>query len=276
MKELDELISPLIHKGQSIAHIYSNHVEEIKCSRRTLYTYIDKSIFSARNIDLRRRVKYKPRKKATRSSIISRAFRIGRTYDDFQKMMKEKPSTSVVEMDTVEGIKGGKVLLTMMFRNCSLMLIFLLNSKTQEEVKRVFDELIALLGLEVFRSLFPVILTDNGIEFQSPLSLERTVNEEIRTRIYYCNPHSSWQKGMIEKNHEYIRFVIPKGKSFDKYIQEDFTMLVNHINSEARDSLNGCTPYQLSLLLLNNQLHANLELQRIEPDEVTLSPDLLK
>lgn len=107
MKELDEFISPLIQKGQSIAHIYSNHTQEIKCSRRMLYTYIDKSVFSVRNLDLRRRVKYKPRKKATKSSIINKAFRNGRTYDDFQKMLKENPSASVVEMDTVEGIKGG-------------------------------------------------------------------------------------------------------------------------------------------------------------------------
>lgn len=81
---------------------------------------------------------------------------------------------------------------------------------------------------------------------------------------------------MIEKNHEYIRFVVPKGKTFDKYTQKNLTMVANHINGEARDSLNGCTPYQLSLLLLNNQLHANLQLQEIAPDEVTLIPDLLK
>jgi IS30 family transposase len=276
MRELDALVSPLIQRGQSIAHIYSSHAKEIKCSRRTLYTYIDKSIFSVRNLDLRRRVKYKPRKKPTNSSLIDRAFRIGRTYDEFQKMLKENLSASVVEMDTVEGTKGGKVLLTMMFRRCSLMLIFLLNSKTQEEVKRVFDELTDMLGVEILKSLFPVILTDNGAEFQNPLSLEYTDNEEKRTKIYYCNPHSSWQKGMIEKNHEYIRFVVPKGKTFDKYTQKEITMLANHINSEARDSLNGCTPYQLSLLLLDNQLHRNLKLQGIAPDEVTLIPDLLK
>jgi len=276
IKELDELISPLIQKGQSIAHIYSSHAQEIKCSRRTLYNYIDKSVFSVRNLDLRRRVRYKPRRKATKISIINKAFRIDRTYEDFQKLLKEDPSTSIVEMDTVEGTKGGKVLLTMMFRKCSLMLIFLLNSKTQEEVKRVFDELTIILGLETFKSLFPVILTDNGSEFQAPLSLEYTRSREMRTKIYYCNPHSSWQKGMIEKNHEYIRFIVPKGKSFDKYTQNDLTLMANHINSEARDSLNGCTPYQLSRLLLNNLLHLNLQLQEIARDEVTLVPHLLK
>ena len=179
-------------------------------------------------------------------------------------------------MDTVEGTKGGKVLLTMMFRNCSLMLAFLLESKTQENVQRVFNELTELLGIEVFNTLFPVILTDNGIEFQNPSLLECTESGETRTKIYYCNPNSSWQKGMIEKNHEYIRFVVPKGKTFDIYTQEDITLMVNHINSEARDSLNGCTPFKLSQLLLNNRLHSGLSLKAIAPDEVMLRPELLK
>lgn len=276
IRELDSLVSPLILKGQSIAHIYNHHSQEIKCSRRTLYTYIGKSVFTARNLDLRRKVRYKPRKKATQSSILDREFRKGRSYDDFQKLLKENPSLAVVEMDTVEGRKGGKVLLTMMFRNCSLMLAFLLESKTQENVQRIFDELTNQLGVEVFQSLFPVILTDNGPEFQNPSAMENTVDGEVRTKLYYCNPHSSWQKGAIEKNHEYIRMVVPKGKPFDHYIQKDITLMVNHINSEARDSLNGCTPFKLSLLLLNNQLHQALSLQEIPPDEITLKPQLLR
>lgn len=273
---LDELISPLLRKGQSIAHIYSNHASEIPCCRKTLYNYIDKSVFTARNIDLRRRVRYKPRRKSTRVSLSAREFRIGRTYEDFQRHMKEHPNTAVVEMDTVEGTKGGKVFLTMMFRSCSLMLIFLLEEKTQECVKKVFDFLDHTLSTNVFRALFPVILTDNGTEFQDPLRLMCNEDGEIRTRIFYCNPHSSWQKGMIERNHEYIRLVLPKGKSFDKYTQRNINLLMNHINNEARDSLNGCTPYKLSLLLLNNQLHSELHLQEIAPDDVMLRPELLK
>ncbi len=109
--KMDSLVSPLIQKGQSIAHIYINHAEEIGCSRRTLYNYIDQSVLTVRNLDLRRRVKYKPRRRSTKTSI-----------------------------------KGGKVILTMMFRMCSLMLMFLLESKTQSEVKRIFDNLTVALG----------------------------------------------------------------------------------------------------------------------------------
>lgn len=275
---LDGLISPLLKKGQSLAHIYANHSSEIPCSRRTLYNYIDQSVFTARNLDMRRRVRYKIRKKATRVSLLVREFRIRRTYDDFLQLMKECPDTPVVEMDTVEGSRGDghKTLLTLFFRNCSLMLIFLLREKTQDQVTKVFDYLTDALGIEIFRSLFPVILTDNGTEFQSPDRLEKTTQGEVRTNIYYCNPHSSWQKGMIEKNHQYIRFVIPKGQSLQMYTQKDITLLMNHINSEARDSLNGCTPFKLSLILLSNKLHQELNLVEIPPDDVLLRPELLK
>lgn len=275
---IDALISPLLKKGQSLAHIYAHHGSEIPFCRKTLYNYIDKSVFTARNIDLRRRVRYKVRKRPTRVSVTARAFRVGRMYEDFCKLMKEHPDTPVVEMDTVVGGtgKGSKVFLTMFFRNCSLMLIFLLEEKTWAHVTKVFNWMSEGMGTEAFRELFPVILTDNGTEFQKPIFLERDAKGNERTKIYYCNPNSSWQKGMIEKNHTYIRLVVPKGESLEQLTQEDATMLMNHINSEARDKLNGCTPFNLSLLLLNNQLHDLLHLEEIAPDDVSLRPRLLK
>lgn len=277
---LDDLISPLLKQGQSLAHIYAFHGHEIPCSRKTLYNYIEQGVFTARNIDLRRKVRYKckPRKSGTRISLAAKEFRIGRTYEDFQKYIQKNPSVSVVEMDTVEGGRENstQAFLTMFFRNCSLMLIFVLEEKTQERVIDVFDLLTEKLGIKVFQELFPVILTDNGAEFQFPARLECDENGEIRTKLFYCNPNSSWQKGMIEKNHEYIRYVIPKGVSLDPYNQADATLLMNHINSEARDSLNGCTPFRLSQLLLNNALHKLLKLQEIPADEVSLKPALFK
>lgn len=221
---LDTLISPLLAQGQSLAHIYAFHGHEIPCSRKTLYNYIDQGVFTAKNIDLRRKVRYKckPRKTGTRVSLAAKEFRIGRTYEDFQKFTQENPDIPVVELDTVEGGRDNstQAFLTIFFRNCSLMLIFVLQEKSQDQVIKVFDYLTEKLGIKVFQKLFPVILTDNGVEFQFPERLECDKNGEIRTKIFYCNPNSSWQKGRIEKNHEYIRYVIPKGQSLDHYKRE--------------------------------------------------------
>lgn len=276
LDKIDKLVAPLIHKGQSISHIYSTHAEDIGCSRTTLYSYIDHNILSVKNIDLPRKVKYKPRKKSTTYTNDYADFRKQRTYEDFCKYMAENPNIPVVEMDTVIGkTESKKVLLTLFFRNCSLMLIILLPNKSQGAVISALNMLCDDVGIEHFRKLFPVLLTDNGSEFQNPEALECDRFGELKTKVFYCHPNSSWEKGMIEKNHEFIRYIIPKGRSFDKYTQEDITLLMNHINSIARDSLNGCTPYKLSRYLLDNKLHDVMGLTEIVPDDVILKPYLL-
>ncbi len=278
LQEIDLLVSPLIRKGQSIAHIYATHGKELDCSRTTLYSYIDRCALSVRNIDLPRKVKYKPRKNPTKFTETSNAdFRVGRTYEDFCDYLSQNPMTQVVEMDTVIGKKdSNKVLLTLFFRSCSLMLIILLPNKSQEAVIAALNWLCECVGIDSFKRLFPVILTDNGTEFQYPEALETDLNGELKTHLFYCHPNCSWEKGMIEKNHEFIRMILPKGQSFDKLDQDDITLLMNHINSIARDSLNGCTPYKLSRYVLDNALHDAMNLQEIAPDDVFLKPQLLK
>ena len=73
----------------------------------------------------------------------------------------------IVEMDTVEGSKGGSVLLTMQFRSCNFMLIFLLARNTQADVCEIFEAIETVLGTEKMQELFEVVLTDNGAEFKN-------------------------------------------------------------------------------------------------------------
>jgi len=276
LDKLNKLVTPLIKNGQPIAHIYASHGAEIPCSRRTLYDYIDQGFLSAMNIDLPRKVRYKPRKKRREPLRMEPNYSRGRTYLDFNKYIEKNPGISIVEMDTVEGIKGGKSLLTMFFRNSSLMLCFLLTDLRQETILDVLEWLYEELGEEIFRKTFPVILTDRGTEFQCPSAIEFDGDRSRRTRLYYCDPQCAWQKGALEKNHGFIRYVVPKGKPFDFYTQEDITLMTNHINSLARDSLGGNTPFDLAELLQNGKLFRKLKLKRIKPDDVYLKPGLLK
>ncbi len=275
LNTLDELISPLIRKGQSIAHIFSNHKHEIECSERTLYNYFEMNAFTARNIDLPRKVRYKPRKKVKVPKKCG-AYRVGRTYEDFNAYLDSNLGTSVVEMDTVIGRKGGKVLLTLFFRNCSLMIAILLDAGTQECVLSAINTIYDAIGDTAFKASFPIILTDNGAEFQSPATLENDGEGNARTKIFYCEPMASYQKPHIEKNHEYIRYVLPKGKSFDQLTQAKVTLMINHVNSTSRTSLNRQTPFKLAELLLPESLLESLSLKMIPPDEVHLKPALLK
>lgn len=273
--DIDELVTPLIRNGQSIAHIYAKHSGEIPFTSRTLYNYVAQNVLSVKNIDLPRKVKYKPRK-GPRQPRKEHAWLEGRRYSNFMELLQDYPDTPVVEMDTVEGSTGGKVLLTMLFRTSRCMLAFLLPSRKQEHVLEVFNRLEYALGTILFLKTFPVILTDNGSEFLNPVLLETGFDSFVRTSVYYCDPNASYQKGSLEKNHEYIRYVIPKGKSLDDCTQEDITLMINHINSTARDSLNGRTPFELASLLLDRFVLETLGLKKIEHDDVLLKPSLLR
>lgn len=276
LNQINCVVSPLIRQGQSIAHIYATHQDHLPCSKRSLYSYIESNLLTMKNIDLPRKVKYQPRRSRKVRELSNPAYRDGRSYNDLENYLSLYPETNVVEMDTVEGGRSGKVLLTLYFRNCSFMLVFLLEHNSQKCVAEVFDLLEELLGFKVFKTLFSIILTDNGPEFKRPDLLEFNVKNNQRTKIFYCNPYESWQKGRIEKNHEFIRYIRPKGKPFNPYIQEDITLMANHINSVARASLNNRTPFELAHLLLNKKLFKVLGLKAIPHDEVILKPLLLK
>ena len=277
--DLDKLLTPLIkEQHQSISHIYANHPDEIKFSRTTMYNYVNLGVFSFKNIDLPRKVKYKKRKENEKQRIRREtAIRKGRTYEDFKEYIGKHSECSIVEMDTVEGIKGGKVFLTLILRQSRFMLIYLMDNKTMECVERAFKNIKQILGVEIFKKVFEVVLTDNGSEFFNPLSVE--VDEEtgeIISHIFYCDPGASWQKGTIEKNHEFIRYVLPKGSSFDELTQEKANILMSHINSTSRDSLNGKTPYDGTLLILDEEIINKLGVTKVKADDVNLSPKLLK
>lgn len=279
LQALNDLISPLILKGQPLSHIFAVHGDEIPVCRRTLYNYLDQRVFQARNIDLPRRVRYKKRKRQTspRTRNMKQVYRNKRTYKDFERFMEAHPECDVVEMDTVKGSRdAGKCLLTLLFRSCNFMLVILLPRCTQECVINAINTLTETIGLHTFRKYFPVILTDNGSEFKNPYDIEKTADGKHRTYVFYCDPYVSNQKGKLEKNHEFIRYIIPKGHSMHRYTQEDINLMTSHINSLARDSLNGATPFDLAEILLDKKIPLLTGLKKVSPDEVMLKPELIE
>lgn len=205
-------------------------------------------------------------------------YRKGRTYTDFTSFMEQNPKLPIVEMDTVLGARNsGKVLLTMLFRDTNFMLIFLLTDKSHQSVLNIFEKLTSLLGLELFKKLFPVILTDNGTEFKGVHNLEFTENGARRTRIFYCDPQASWQKGRIEKNHVLIRQILPKGTKFSILEDTDTHLITCHVNSVIRELFDNQTPFDLMMQKEEyKKLLDILALQPIPLDEVLLKPALLK
>ena len=273
---IDKEISPLLKDNkQPINHIFTYKQDILPFSKVTFYNYINKNVFTFRNIDLPRKVKYKPRESTGTPKVkTDKKCRINRTYLDYQNYITNHPNANIVQMDTVEGTIGGKVFLTLLFVKTNLMLIYLLDNQTTACVKSVFEYIKETIGIENYKKYFEVVLTDNGSEFSNPLDIEIDYNTgEIVSHLFYCDPNASWQKGEIEKNHEFIRYVLPKGTSFDNLTQDDANLLMNHINSTCRVSLDGKSPYDSSLHM---SFLKNLNLYKIPPSLVNLSSNLLK
>lgn len=276
LQKLDDLISPLIKQGQSIKLIYANHKNEINCSIRCLYNYIEMGLLSVKNIDLPRKIRYKVRNQNQNSKKKDYSYRIGRTYEDFQNMLKENPNAHIVEMDTVIGTaETGKVLLTLLFREFNFMIARLLPDKSSKSVKDELDNIEKIIGTELYKRVFKYILTDNGGEFQRPAELETSIDGSKRSSIYYCEPNRSDQKAKVEKNHEYIRYIIPKGTSMDNYIQDDIDLMMSHINSTAREVLNFAIPYDMASIYLGMDSMKKLNFSKIQPDDIILKPYLI-
>ena len=279
---INDIISPLmIHKHHSVNQIYITHPDLVPFSKSTFYKYIDLGVLNVKNIDLQRKVRFKVKKEYDYTRVKSNLkIKVGRFYSDFKDYLEFHPNASVVEMDTVIGTsggKGGKCMLTLLFRQFNFMLIYLLPYKQSKYVTEVFNHFKNILGDDEFKRLFEVILTDNGTEFSDPESIEINFNTgEKLVSLFYCDPNASWQKGSIEKNHQFIRYVLPKGTSFAGLTQDDCYKLASHINSVPRQSLNNVSPYEAAFNFLGESNINKFKIKKIDYDDVDLSIRLLK
>ena len=276
INNLNNILTPLIcEQNQSIHHAVINNKNKIMFSDKTIYKYIDLGILNVRNIDLPRKVRFRNRSKQTTVYKIDKKCLENKTYEDFEKYMKEHPDTPIVEMDSVEGKKGGKVLLTIHFVNCSFMLAFIRDHNDAQSVIDVFNYLQKILGIDKFKELFVIILTDNGSEFSNPTEIEFDMTTgEMRTQIFYCHPSSPFEKGSCEVNHELLRRILPKGTTFDDLNQNDINLIMSHINSYKRKKLNNASPYTMFSTIYGKETIEKLGIQEIAPNKVSLSKSI--
>jgi IS30 family transposase len=274
---LDGIMSPLLKQGQSVYAIAVDHKDEIMLDEKTIRSYVKAGMFTASVTDLLNTLKMRPRKKKQEIKV-ERACLEGRRYRDFIAYMEKNPDTAVVQMDSVIGTLGAgePVLLTVHFVEAELMLAFKREANTAKSVINIINSLYALLGENVSKELFPVILCDNGSEFSSPSAIEADKDGVIRTRVFYTDPGAPYQKGACENNHSLIRRVIKKGVSLKPFSQEDIDLLMNHINSYVRKKLKNRTPFDVFSLFHKKPILEKLGIVKIDPDDITLNPSLLK
>ncbi len=286
---IGNILLPGIKNGLSPYAVLKNH-PEINMSEKTVYTFIETGVFRNAGInlislDLRRQVSRKPMKKREKNIYKERKERkylVGRTYDDYLSYMEKHPNLTVVQMDTVyNDLTGGPFMQTFKFLRYSFMIVIFRKEKTAQSMYEGILLLEDILGTDLFNAEVQVILTDRGTEFTMADAIENRENGSRRTRIFYCDPMQSCQKGSLENNHEEIRYICPK--ETDLYAlgltdQSQANLISSHVNSFPIEKLNGRTPFSL-LKFLNPtmaQKFIDFGINEIDPDKVILKPYLLK
>lgn len=273
---INKNIVPLIkNQKQSINQVYINHPDLLPFTKTTFYTYVNNGVINLTNLDLPRKVRYKKRKKKDDNNYKKDlSILINRTYEEYIIRLDEEKDKklNIWQLDTVIGLQTDKkCLLTFLFVETNFMIIRLLDKKDISNVDNEFTNLKNILGTELYKKVIDIILTDNGVEFYDPIHIEYDLNTgEKLCSVYYCHPNSPDEKTEIEKNHEYIRYVLPKKSSFEHLTKEDIKSLEDNINNIPRDILGGKTPYELTKEKFP-ELIKKLKSNYILPDDVTLN-----
>lgn len=271
----EQIISSAVKSGQNVYHaIQANN---LPVSKTTVYRHIECGYYTISKIDLPRAAKFKPRKD-TKGEYVPKGVKIGRSFDDFLLYLEENPSTNYVEMDTVIGRIGGKLIMTFQFVNVDFMFGILLDNKTAAEASRkmrMLKEQLKRAGMR-FGDAIPVLLTDNGGEFSDVFAFENDLCGELETKMFFCDPNSPYQKPHVENNHTLFRGIVETGSSFDNFTQDNINLIFSHINAVKRKQFNAKSAYDMFTFTYSEKLAQALGISYIHPKDVIQTSKLLK
>ena len=272
--ETERIISEAVKKGQHIYHIIQSN--NLPISTATVYRHIQKRYYSITPMDLPRAVKFKPRN-SKESDYVPKWAREGRTFDDFLAFVEDNGDIPLVQLDTVIGRIGGKVIMTIHFVNSDFMIGLLLENKTAAETANKIQALKAelkALGFN-FGDIAPILLTDNGGEFSVVSAFENDTNGITESRMFFCEPCAPHEKAEIEKNHTLFRDIVKTGTSFDDFTQETVNLIFSHVNAVKRKQFNGKSAYDMFSFYYSEVLASALGISFVPANEVIQSPKLL-
>ena len=210
----------------------------------TIYKYIAKGLFlNLTQEELPRHGKKKHKyKKVKKNKSASRA-PAGESIEQRPEEIDEREEFGHWEGDTVYSGKGKRkttrALLTLTERKTRKEIIIAIPNRKAETVVKALDALERKLGARRFRAIFKSITFDNGTEFAAAEELERScINKRLpRTKVYFCHPYSSWERGTNENTNGMIRRRFPKGTNFAAVTNAQIAQAENWINNYPRKIL---------------------------------------
>ena len=273
------LIRDGLRRGLSPEQLSARNGGPVDLSPSTIYRWVAAGYDGMTNMELRRKVGYRPRSHRAPKRATPHSAR--RSHSAFLEL-GEDACAAAWEMDTVEGARGDSArLLTLLHRPSRLQLALPLPDGTCASVLAALGGVRSALGAGGTARVFGAVLTDNGSEFADEGAIAALLGErEGETRLFYCDPRQSQQKGACERNHVEIRKLLPKGAGirFDRLAAADCALLMSHVNSEPRGTLGFATPARAFRAMLGADAAALLDAYGIEDvpvGELDLTPGLI-
>lgn len=271
----DQILTEAVRNGQHLYHAVQS--TGVSMSLTSAYRYAKKGYMSFSVLDLPRAVKFKPRRVDKEPRLPAKT-RQEHSYEKFLEFCEAEDVSSWVEMDTVIGRPGGKIMMTFIFTCCNFMFAILLNDKTAASASTAVQGLKDRLGRSGFSfgEIMPVILTDNGREFNHIAAFENDLEGNPESHLFFCEAYHSSEKPRVEKNHTLLRDILPQGTSFDELTQDDVNLVLSHVNGVIRKGLHGKSAFQVFTSLFSERLANILGISFVAPCDVIQSPALLK
>lgn len=277
IRMIDEiLIDEIRNRGQSLHHVFiANKQLQKICCERTIRRYIYKGVFTVKAHELRRFVRYEhaPKKsQANKQHVKNLGIILGRTYSEYLSYCQNHKRMNIVQYDSVIGkLTDEKAILTITFKKYNFQFGFLIRKSIASNVTGCIRKLFRKLGSNVVKEIFPINIADNGIEFSTFDEIEFDTNGERVCRTFFTTPYRSNDKSECERNHELIRYFIPKGKSLDNLTQENLNFMFSNINSYVRKSKNDMTPYDIVLKRFGKKFLDTIGIYKVEKKKVVMN-----
>lgn len=206
----------------------------------TIYSYIKKGVFlRITQVDLPRHGKQKNSYKKVQPQQARAS--AGDSIEKRDADVMNRKEFGHWEMDTVYSRKNTttRALLVLTERKTRKEIIIMVPNRKAETIVKAIDALERKFGAVKFRKIFKSITMDNGSEFAAAEELERSaINKTIpRTKVYYCHPYSSFERGSNEVQNGMIRRKHPKGTDFSKVTEAEIAATESWINNYPRKIL---------------------------------------
>ena len=260
--KLDSIIKKGTDDNKSIYQISIENKNDINKSITTLYRYINNGYLTTKRIDLPYAVKYKKRKhnKKYDYSNNNKIDRTGHTYLDYLTFLHKHPGIYVWQLDFLGAIKtDNNHILTFILPNLQFTLLNIINKPDSSKVVKYFDDLEEKLGLDAFKDLIPVILTDRDPCFTdiTGICFSKITGEE-RCKLFFCDGYVSNQKPNVENINKQLRLFFPKGKTIDTYKKQDIKNINQTLLNRPLKSLDSFTPKEAFCNVFDNELFNKL------------------